>query len=260
MTNFFHWNDKFTTPCVLLLCWGASAVADGFDIRILELDDYTYPESQTVDKRQEQTYAKLILLSHDSPAAVVQFYENIGLKLGSGADDGDTSNATPGRIVFEKHMVAAHAPLSVVVLTNGSDSHNLDDNDLYHDLKVYVATGVRTQNELDAARQRFDGLKQRFFESRPTSSLKECRSSMGDSSAKQEESMEERGRRMQELAMQGRMDELRMEMENFGQQTGSIDDVAADRWDAEIECLEKLERDSFPVRIEVIADRDDLLG
>ena len=242
----------------ILLCWGAISIAEEFDIRNLNLDDYTYPGSEVIDKRQDQYYATMELLSRDSSADIVTFYESIGLKVQAAEDRSASGYVVPaGRIVFENQMVAAHVPLSVWVDTDGSQSHSLNDNDLFHKLEVYVATGVRKQSDLDTARENFDGLKQKFYKSSPSSMLSDCQSSISEA---QEESMEDRARRMQELAMQGRMDELRKEMEGFTGQTSSIEAVAGDKWDEEIECLRKLKNESYPVLIKVVADRDDLLG
>lgn len=260
MTKLIHANSRFTAAGMLLLCWGAAAVADEFDLRNLDLDSYTYPASETVDKRQDQNYATLKLLSRDSSADVVKYYESMGLKVNSAEDNNASGHVVPpGRIMFDNRMLSAHVPLTVIVDTDSSQGHDLDDHDLYDDLKIYVATGVKMQSDVDSVRQRFDGLKHRFYKSSPNSSLTECKSSISEA---QELSMEERGRRMQELAMQGRRDELKKMMEGLMNDSdlSSPDGMAADKWDEEIKCLEKLENEAYPVQISVVANRDDLLG
>lgn len=270
MNNLIHGNIKPTSPstarpiinlaivsCMLLLCQGTVAVADGFDLRNLQLDAYTYPASQTTDKRQEDFFVNLTMLSRDSLAEVVKFYEDMGLRVETGEQDG----VTPGRILFEKRMLAANTPLRVIITTGGSDEYHLDDDHLYHDLESIVVTGMKTQDQLNAVRQRFDSLLQAFYLNRPSYTLSDCRSAISDASEEQEDSMEERGRRLQELAMQGRMDELQKEMEGFGgPHIPSSDELAGDKWDGEIECLEELERESYSIRIDVVSSRDNVLG
>jgi hypothetical protein len=155
-----------------------------------------------------------------------------------------------------EEMVAPHVPLRVVI-SSKLERERLKDRDLYQNLETSVALGAHGQGELDELRRRFDGLKGRFYAVNPRSTLKECRKS-GETQSKV--SAEEQGRRMQELAMQGRMDELRAATEAFMAAQQGMAGVAQDRWDVEVMCLEKLEAESYPVEIEVTATRDDVAG
>ena len=61
--------------------------------------------------------------------------------------------------------------------------------------------------------------------------------------------------------MQGRMDELREATEALTSRSQGVAKKAmVDQWDTEVKCLEELEKQSYPVKIEVTASRDDVLG
>ncbi len=247
--------------CSALLGWGADVAADGFDLRNLNMAEYSYPDSEIIDERHDQYDAKLVLLSRDSADQVVQFYKDMGLQEGSGPEDGWGGVVVPGSIVFEKHMVADHVPLYVTVFTDGGRGHNLDDRDLYFELEKYVYLGKHTNDELQAVRQRFDVLKERFYKGKPTDIIEECKAPTTDALTQKGQSMEERGRRLQELAKQGRMDELLKESRDFGRgQQALAGDASKDRWAEEIGCLEELESESYLIKIELTASRDDVAG
>jgi hypothetical protein len=238
--------------CVVMSwCIGTVALAEGFDVRNLNLHDDAYPESTIAKETKEQHDANLLMHSHDPADQVVEFYKEKGL-------ESNLVHQDQNRVVLEK-MVAPHVPLRVVISSKAT-RNRLSDNVLYRNLDIAAALGKHDTSELESVRRRFDGLKERFYADNPRSFLKECRQSGSAGLAQKEMSMEEQGRRMQELAMQGRMDELRKAAEAFGSTQGMASGAVTDQWDKEVMCLEELEKKSFPVEIEVTATRDDVLG
>ena len=273
MNCIIHGKNQLTTPqrargicsaiafAAVSLCWGANAGADGFDLRNLNLAEYSYPEGEIISQRQDQYDANRVLLTRDSSTQVVQFYRNMGLEESDGPEAGWGGVVEPGSTVFNKRMVAPHVPLYVTVFSIGEKTHGLDDRDLFFQLKMHVQLGKHTNDELQAVRERFGGLKDRFYKEKPNDILKKCKAPMDDDLQQKEQSMEERGRYLQELAMQGRMDELRKATKEFSQQhQGAANRTNIDRWDEEIKCLEKLESESYPTKIELVASRDDVAG
>ncbi len=226
-------------------------LASEYDVRNLNLHDYAYPGSQIVTETKEQYAAKLLMYSHDPTDQVVEFYEKKDLKSKMVHQD-------PGQVVLEK-MLAANVPLKVVISWKPT-RNRLNDNDLYRNLELSAALENHDQAELEALRQRFDRLKDLFYPGDAHSILKKCRQSGPVTGAEKEMSMEERGRQMQELAMQGRLDELREMAEAFSSnQKGAASGDAKGQWNKELLCLEELEKKmTFPVEIEVTASRDDL--
>jgi len=234
------------------LCFSMLALSEGFDVRNLDLHVYTYPGAYVDGESSEQYDAQLSMYSHNSPDQVVSFYQMKGLSP-------MLSHPDPNHVVLEK-MVASHVPLKIVV-SSQSDHQRLDDDDLYRNMQISTALGKHNQSELDQMRSRFNPLKSRFYADDPHSILKKCRESGSASQVKNKMSMEEQGRHLQELAMQGKMDELRAATQALSaSQQGMTNMDVSNQWDKELTCLKELEKLSFPVKIEVIASRDDVLG
>lgn len=245
----------------IFLCWGPNAGAEPLDLRNLNLAEYSYAQSEILSQRTDKYDANRVLLTRDPSARVVQFYKNMGLKESDGPEPGWGGVVEPGSTVFNKRMVAPHVPLYVTVFSVGGKTHGLDDRDLFFEFEMYVQTGKHRNDELQAVRERFGGLKDRFYKESPEDILKQCKAPMDDDLHQKEQSMEERGRHLQELAMQGRMEELREAMKEFsGEQQGISKEVTRDRWEEQIKCLEKLESESYSTKIELVATRDDVAG
>lgn len=244
---------------LLLACsWAASA--DGFDLRDLDISAYSYPSSDVITSRRDQYDVNLELLSPDPSDRVVQFYKDMGLRERDGSEPGWGGVVVPGTVFFEKHMVATHVPLYVTVFGR-PQYDSVSDSDLYGELESFVVLGKHTNDELEAVRRRFDVLKTRFYKDKPRQILQDCKAPGDDAMTEKVESMEERSLRLQELAMQGRFEELRKETESLNRQHQDLADEAnKDRWDEQIGCLEKLESEAYQIRIELTASRDDVAG
>jgi len=224
-------------------------LASEYDVRDLNLHDYAYPGSQIVTETKEQYAAKLLMYSHDPVDQVEKFYAKKDVKS-------KMVHRDPGRLVLEKTL-APNVPLKVVISWKPT-RNRLNDSDLYRNLELAAALENHDQAELEVLRQRFDRLKDLFYPGDARSILKKCRQSGPGASAEKEMSMEERGRQMQELAMQGRLDELREMAETFSsKQKGAASGDAKGQWDKELLCLKELEKKmTFSVEIEVTASRD----
>jgi len=230
-----------------------NARAAGMNIRSLNMAQFHYPVGQVIQKRQDDYSAELTMLAADAVEKAEKFYLGQGFK--------QVSKDAGRKTIKLLHMIAPHVPVTATLIYDNPYSGLSEENIFGDNLMMSVMTGTHTTAELTQLKQKYAYLKRRFYASDPRAVMKECRKPAKNQIAKKQMTAEERGRKMQELVMQGKYDEANTIAASFTAVNQDLQNEATkDRWGEEIKCLKKLDKESFKIQIKIFVERDDVLG
>jgi len=244
----------FLSLLILSAALTMNARAAGMNISSLDMNQFHYPVGQVIQTHQDDYSAEFTMLARDTVDRVEEFYLSQGFK--------QVSKDAGRKTIKLLHMIAPHVPVTATLVYDNPYS-GLSEEDLFDgSLMMSLMTGAHhTTAELTQLNQKYAYLKRRFYPGDPRAVMKECRKPAKNQIAQKQMTAEERGRKMQELAMQGKFDELNAMASSFTAANQDLQNEATkDRWGDEIKCLKKLDKESFKVQIKIFAERDDVAG
>jgi len=228
--------------------------AAGMNISSLDMNQFHYPVGQVIQTHQDDYSADETMLARDTVDRVEKFYLGQGFK--------QVSKDTDHKTIKLVRMIGPHIPATATLMYDNPNSRLREENLFGDSLMMSVMIGAHhTAAELTQLKQKYAYLKKSFYRSDPNTVMQECRKPAKNQIAQKQMTAEERGRRMQELAMQGKFDQLNAMASAFTAANQNLQDEATkDRWGDEIKCLKKLDKKSFKVQIEIFVERDDVAG
>ena len=244
----------FLSLLILSSALTINARAAGTNISRLDMNRFHYPAGQVIQTRQDDYIAAVTMLARDSVNRIEEFYLGQGFKLV--AKDADRKTIKLVR------MIGPHIPATVTLIYENPNGQSSEENLFGDSLMMSVMIGGHhTAAELTQLKQKYAYLKRRFYRGDPDSIMQKCRKPAKKQIAQKRMTAKERGRKMQELAMQGKYTQLSAMASSFTAANQNLqDEVTKDRWGDEIKCLKKLDKKSFKVQIEIFVERDDVAG
>lgn len=231
-----------------------NARAAGTNIGNLNMNQFHYPAGQVIQTRQDDYSAAVTMLAKDSVDRIEKFYLGRGFKQVS--RDADSKNIKLVR------MIAPHIPATATLIYD-NPYNQLREENLFDDslMMSVMIGGHHTAAELTQLKQKYAYLKERFYRVNPNTVMQECRKPAKNQIAKKQMTAKERGRKIQELAMQGKYSQLSAMASSFTAANQDLqDETSKDHWGDEIKCMKKLDKKSFKVQIEIYVERDDVAG
>jgi len=237
---------------LLILSFGMTVEgnADGKNINNVNINQFHYPVGKMMEKHRSDEFADFTMLAADSVEKIEKFYLDQGFKQ----ESKDTGSSTIKLI----RMLAPHVPATVTLVY----ANPVVMEGFFGDyLMMSVATGTHTMADLNQLKQKYAYLGRRFYSSDPRAMMEECEKPANTQIAKKKMTAEERGRKMQELVMQGKYDEANAMASSFTEANQSMQNEATkDRWTDEIKCLKQIDKKSYKVQIKIFIERDDVAG